>query len=404
MQGQTEYDVVIVGGGMVGAMLAAALGHSRLAVAVIESQEPQPYHVSDPMDLRVSALSLATETMLSATGAWDGVQTRRSCPFRHLWVTDGEQGQDTRFFSGDLGTTHLGTIVENRILQLALVDRLKSLSNVTWLCPAELHSFDISDTAVNVTLSNNDRLTAKLIVGADGARSKVRDIAGIQTAKSSYPQHALVASVTTSFEQQATTWQRFTPTGPQAFLPMPGRNASMVWYHTEEEVARLTGLSDDAFLAEMTETFPAMPGTLESVQARASFPLSCSHAKHYVKPRVALIGDAAHTVHPLAGQGVNLGMLDAAALAENLIETAAGQHDVGAYRRLRRYERWRRFDNSVMITALDGFYHAFKPQPKPVRVARALAMKLANDITPLNKVITRYAMGTMGDLPKLAQP
>ena len=404
MQGQTEFDVVIVGGGMVGAMLAAALGHSRLEVAVIESHEPQPYHTSDPMDLRVSALSLATETMLTATGAWAGVQSRRSCPFRHMLVTDGEQGQDTRFFSGDLGETHLGTIVENRIIQLALVDRLKALANITWLCPAKLQSFEINETAVAVTLADNVKLQTKLIVGADGARSKVREIAGIQTEMSSYPQHALVASVTTSFEQQAITWQRFTPTGPQAFLPMPGRNASMVWYHTEEEVARLTGLSDNSFLAEMTETFPAMPGPLESVAARASFPLNCSHATHYVKPRVALIGDAAHTVHPLAGQGVNLGMLDAAALAENLIDTMSGQHDVGAYRRLRRYERWRRFDNGVMITALDGFYHAFKPRPKPVRVARALAMKLANDISPLNKIITRYAMGTMGDLPKLAQP
>ncbi len=403
MNGQTSFDVVISGGGMVGSMLAAALGNSRLQVAVIESSEPQPFHSSDAMDLRVSALSLATENMLRATGAWAGIQKRRSCAFRHMHVTDGEQQQETHFFSGDLGETHLGTIVENRVLQLALVDSLRAHENVTWICPARLETFDVQESSVAVRLQDGSTLDTKVIVGADGARSRVREIAGISTDTSTYPQHALVASCTTSFEQQAITWQRFMPTGPQAFLPMPGQNASMVWYHSEHEIERLKGLSSADFLDEMMAAFPTMPGTLESVEARGSFPLSCSHARHYVKPRVALIGDAAHTVHPLAGQGVNLGMLDAGALAETLLEASKGRHDVGAYRRLRPYERWRRFDNSVMMTALDGFYHAFKPQPHPVRVARALAMKLANDLTPLNRIITQYAMGTVGDIPALAR-
>jgi len=286
-----HFDVIVAGGGMVGGLLAAALGSARgagepLSVCVLEAARPEPFEIgSDPAhDIRVSAVSVASERLFRAVGAWDGVIARRACRFRRMRVWDGEAD----------AATHKGTQ------------------------------------------------------------------AGITMSRSVYEQRAMVATVSTALPQQDITWQRFVPTGPQAMLPLSGHHASLVWYHNEDEIQR-------------------------------------------IGDRIALVGDACHTVHPLAGQGVNLGMLDAGALAETLRDARLAGQDIGARRTLRRYERWRRGENAMMATILDGFHKAFSPQAAPVRGARALALDVAGHVNPARKLVTRYASGLAGDLPRLAR-
>lgn len=403
----TDYDVVIVGGGMVGSMLAAALAtQGALKIAVLEHQEPEPFvpGSSPAHDIRVSALSIATQRMLEKVGAWQGILDRRACPYRQMLVWDGETGGRTHFSARDIGAPELGHIVENRVLQVALLDVIRSADTVDYRCPVSLNSYQCNVEHISCELSEGQGvITTRLLVGADGARSTVRTLAGIDMDRSPYPHHALVATVATEIAQQDITWQRFKPTGPQAMLPLTGHHASMVWYHTAEEVQRLMALGDAEFIAALQTAFPAELGGIRAVMERSSFPIMKAHAHHYVAERVALIGDAAHTVHPLAGQGVNLGMLDAAALAQVLLEAVEAGRDVGSRRALRRYERWRRGENTVMISILDGFYHAFKPQPTLVQNVRSAALNLADRAGPAKSLVMRYAMGTAGNLPILAR-
>jgi len=396
---------------MVGSMLASALATAKeaentLSIAVLENQAPAPFPVgSEPAyDIRVSALSVATQNMLENVGAWSGIIDRRACVYREMLVWDGEAGGRTHFKASEVDMPELGHIVENRVLQLALTDRLLECENVDYLCPAELVSFDEQvDTIICHLADGRESISARLLVGADGARSTVRELAGIEIERQPYPQHALVATVNTCLPQQDITWQRFQPTGPEAFLPLCGSRASMVWYHTEEEIKRLLALDDTAFKHEMESSFPEELGGIDSVIERGAFPIAKAHARHYVSNRIALIGDAAHTVHPLAGQGVNLGMLDAAALADNILSAVDSQKDPGNLRHLRKYERWRRGENSAMITVLDGFYHAFKPQPGVFQVLRSAALNVADAAGPLKRMVMRQALGTSGHLPSLAK-
>ena len=433
-----RFDVVIAGGGMTGGMLAAALAErSTLSVCVLERERPEPFEPgsSPEYDIRVSALSIATKRLFENVGAWEAVRSRRLCPYRRMMVWDGEAGEvegrhgspRTRFDAAGIDAEALGYIVENRVVQLALLERLERADRVTLRCPERLASFRHKGagaapdpassaspgpapgappgraTTVEVVLESGERLETRVLIGADGAGSAVRRLAGIAHERSAYDQHALVTTIETELPQQDITWQRFVPSGPQAFLPLVGHRASMVWYHEADEIARLNALDDEAFALAMEAAFPVELGGVRSVVERASFPIAKAHATDYIADRVALIGDAAHTVHPLAGQGVNLGMLDAAALAEVLWEADAAGRDVGSLRTLRRYERWRRGENAAMIAVLDGFHHVFGPQPLPMRALRRLALGVADRAGPLKRTLMRRAMGVAGDLPALAR-
>jgi len=387
---------------MVGSMLAAAVAPLGLKVVVLENKLPAAFETDSPYDLRVSALSIASENMLTAVGAWQHIQQTRSAPFQRMKVWDGEAGGSTTFDSTDVGHTHLGTIVENRLIQLALHKALENFPTVSIRAPASLKDIDVTTDNVRVFLEGGEVITAKLLVGADGARSTVRQLSGIESVSKSYPQHALVACVNTRSTQQDITWQRFMPTGPQALLPLQGSRASMVWYHSSEEIERLLALDDANFLAEMQQAFPLEADELNSVAGRASFPLVCAHAGHYVQPRLALVGDAAHSVHPLAGQGVNMGLLDAASLAENIKHAHQAGRDIGSMSVLRPYERVRRGENAAMIKILDGFYEAFKPQPAVVKTVRSGLLDSAQRLQPIRKLLMQHAMGIRGDLPALA--
>lgn len=395
-----SYDVAIIGGGMVGATLACALGDTPLHVVVIENQEPAPFD-SSGYDLRVSAITRASQRIFQALGGWQGMVARRARAFRRMRVWDGEGGAAAEFDSADIAEPCLGHIIENSVIQLALVDRVRELGNVDWLCPAASQGLDTQ--RMRVTLDDGRVLRTRLIVGADGARSRVRDWAGIVWHCHDYNQHALVAAVNTQLPPQDITWQRHLPSGPQAFLPLHGRRASLVWYHTPEEVQRLCLLDEHALADALQAGYPAELGGIDSVIAHSSFPTLRGHAERYVNPGLALVGDAAHVIHPHIGQGVNLGLLDAAALAEVILDAARKGKDIGALAALRPYERWRRASNFVLMGFSETIFHAFARRSLPLRAARAGALAFANRFGPLNHFCMRYAMGLIGDLPRLAQ-
>ncbi len=398
-------DVIVVGGGMVGSLTAAALGCCGLDVVLLEKNPPAEFNPLQH-DLRVSAVSFATERMFSAVGAWDNVHLMRACPFRRMLVWDDQSEASTLFNSADIGHQHLGHIVENRVLQLALWECLRSLENVRLLCPASIEHLEVDTARAVVTLGNQTKLTTPLVIAADGARSQIRELAGLGVTGESYDQHALVATVTTALSQQDITWQRFTPHGPQAFLPLTGNRASMVWYQSADYIAELKAMSGQCFLKAMQKEFPERLGELNEVIGIGSFPLHWQHAEQYVAPRVALVGDAAHSVHPLAGQGVNMGMLDAAALVECVVGRYSSNADIGSLRSLRPYERWRKGNNAVMIKMLDGIHHAFQPDDSGagmLKLLRTAALNSVDRIRPLNSLCMKLAMGLAGDLPRLAK-
>lgn len=396
-------DVLIIGGGMVGAALACALGRAGFEVHVVETQAPEAFAPEQPLDLRVSAVSLASQSLLEAVDAWRHVLTMRAVPFRRMRVWDREGPGETTFDSRDIGEPELGHIVENRVLQLALWCAAEGLETVRWHCPVALVGLHIDAHGVTASLSDGALIRARLVVGADGAHSRVREFAHIGLTSWDYDVDALVATVRIAAPQQDITWQRFTPSGPQALLPLPGPHASLVWYTTPDEVARLLALEEEAFLNELRRAFPPELPRIETLVERGRFHLARRHAQVYVKPRLALAGDAAHTIHPLAGQGVNLGFMDAAALAETLLDARARNEDIGALHVLQRYERWRRGENLMMQTAMDVFHHAFKPARGPLPWLRGLALRMANDLPPLRRLLTRRATGRSGDLPHMAR-
>lgn len=400
-----NFDVVVVGGGMVGATVACGLGGSGLKVAVIDQAFPAPFEHDQPHDLRVSALSIASRHILESVGAWQGILSRRYCPFRRMRVW--EAAGDTEFCSDDIGFEELGYIVENRVTQLALLERLKDFDNIKLFCPATIQRIDyglsVDDHRSRVELNDGSVLSADVLVGADGGNSKVRQIAGIGVTSWDYRQHALVIYVETDYPQQDITWQRFVPSGPQAFLPLSGSYASLVWYNSPDAIMRLKSLPNDRLLSELTEAFPECLGRIKAILGVASFPLKRQHAQNYVKPGVALVGDAAHMINPLAGQGVNIGLLDAAALVEVLIEAYRVGRNIGSASELMRYEKARRLDNLRMMTVMDVFYRVFSNEITPVKFLRNLGLGLAEHVTPAKKKVMRVAMGLDGHLPKLAK-
>ena len=397
-----EFDIVIVGGGMVGASVACSLGDSDLKVAVVEQALPEEFTAEQPHDLRVSALSIASKNILESVGAWKGVLSRRSCPFKRMrvWETAG----DTEFNSDDINHSELGFIVENRITQLALLERLGDFDNVELIAPVSIKkiNYAISESTV-LELSDGSEIQTSLIVAADGGNSRVRQTVGLGVTSWDYKQHALVIYIETDYGQQDITWQRFVPSGPQAFLPLTGNYGSIVWYNSPDEVRRLKTLSNKDLIAELTATFPDCLGKVKQVLGLASFPLKRQHAQQYVKSGVALVGDAAHMINPLAGQGVNIGLLDAAALGEVLIDAKAKGENVGDIAVLKRYEKMRRNENLRMMTVMDVFYRVFSNQILPVKFIRNLGLGLAERVLPAKNKVMRMAMGLEGNLPKLAR-
>jgi 2-octaprenylphenol hydroxylase len=400
---ELSFDLLIVGGGMVGAALACACTGKGLSIAVVEAREPQRDWPAGEVDLRVSALSRASQRILARLGAWGRIEALGASVYREMHVWDAVGRGVIHFDSAALGEPDLGHIVENRVTQLALWERLEAADDVTLLCPGAVKDLELTEQAAVLVLLDGRRIHARLLVGADGRDSRVRDRAGIATRGWLYDQEAIVANVEVAEWHRETAWQRFLPTGPLAFLPLADGRCSIVWSVTESRARELMDLDEPAFRGELEEAFERRLGAIGAIGPRAAFPLRLQHAEHYVKPRLALIGDAAHAVHPLAGQGVNLGFLDAASLAAALDEALARGRDIGGLWALRRYERARRGENLLMLGAMDAFKRLFSNRNLPLAALRSAGLRAADRLAPLKQLFMRHALGLGADLPPLAR-
>lgn len=385
-----QYDVIIAGGGMVGSTLACLLGKSGKRVAVLEAHEPQAFSPSDPYDLRVSAISRASQRALAEAGAWEGVLARRSCAYEAMQVWDATGDGSIRFDAADMGEPDLGHIVENRVIQLALLDAIRAQDQVDLYCPDKLAGFTADESGISVTLGSGKTLQAQLLVGADGAQSRVRQLAGIGLEINDYGQKGLVCVVQTELPHQETAWQRFMPTGPLAFLPLADGSSSIVWTLPADVADAMVQKDESAFRQELAQALDQRLGGVTAVGERAAFSLRGRHAEPYIQERVVLVGDAAHTIHPLAGQGVNLGIKDAVELARQLAATAG---DVGSQKVLRAYERARRGDNILTQKAMEGFRLLFGNNLTPWKILRNVGMSAVDRMGFLKVEIAKKAMG-----------
>ncbi len=397
-----DVEVAIVGAGPVGCALALALERGGVSVALIEAREPGAWRAEE-MDLRVYALSRASENILRRLGAWDRVAAARAAAYTAMEVWDAGSAGRVRFDAADVDEPDLGHIVEGNLLATALVERARA-AGIAWHCPEKLSRLNVREDEAELVLEGGRRIGALLVVGADGARSRVRELAGIEIAESAYGQRAVVAHLMPEKPHAATARQVFHGDEPLALLPLADGRVSIVWSTGAENAERLLALPEAEFSRAVTDASDAALGALTLASERASFALTRLHAENYIGPRVALAGDAAHVVHPLAGQGMNLGLLDAAALAEVIADGRHSGCDVDDYLVLRRYERWRHGENLAAQTALDGFKRLFGMDLAPVRTLRGAGMRLFDLAAPAKRYAIRIALGTAGDLPELAKP
>lgn len=381
-----KFDVVVVGGGMVGA--AAALGFAKQGrrVALVEGYAPQPFSSEQPMDVRISAISQTSVDLLQSLGAWPAIAQKRLCPYRRLETWEHRECR-TRFSSDSLGLAQLGFMVENRIIQLGLWEQFALYPHLTLFCPDQLSHIDFSSELKAITLQSGQVLHSQWIIGADGAQSLVRKMAHIGITAWDYRQHCMLINVATEKPQQDITWQQFFPSGPRSFLPLTGHQASLVWYDSPQRIKQLANLSLTQLRKAILSHFPQELGDIEVLQ-HGHFPLTRRHAQCYVKQGCILVGDAAHTINPLAGQGVNLGFKDVSVLL-------AVTKDVSVFTdtHFLQYQRQRRPDNLLMQTGMDIFYKTFSNNKLPLKVMRNALLKGADHTGPIKQQVLRYALG-----------
>ncbi|HCK00904.1 MAG TPA: 2-octaprenyl-3-methyl-6-methoxy-1,4-benzoquinol hydroxylase [Serratia grimesii] len=388
---QKRYDAVVVGGGMVGAAAALGLAQAGWSVALLEHQAPQAFDAQSPPDLRISAIGCTSVGLLKQLGAWPAVQAMRTAPYRRLETWEWASSR-VAFDAVSLGLPELGFMVENRILQLALWQQLEQCENLTLCCPARLRSLQRADNHWQVTLDSSETLEARLVVGADGANSQVRNLVAIGTNGWQYRQSCMLITVDTGAPQQDVTWQQFFPSGPRAFLPLYDQWASLVWYDSPQRIRQLQAMPPVQLEREIAEAFPARLGAVK-VHAAGSFPLARRHAQRYVLPGLVLLGDAAHTINPLAGQGVNLGYRDVEALLAVVSDAREQGEDWSSEAVLMRYQRRRRTDNLLMQSGMDLFYTAFSNNLAPLSVVRNIALMAAQRAGKLKEHALKYALG-----------
>ncbi|GAA0325617.1 2-octaprenyl-3-methyl-6-methoxy-1,4-benzoquinol hydroxylase [Morganella psychrotolerans] len=387
----THSEVTVVGGGMIGAACALGLAEAGFRVTVAEQQAPAPFDAQARPDVRISAVSRASVELLASLGVWDAVRAMRCVPYRAL-ETYETPGSEVTFTAESLGLPELGYMVENRILQLALWEKVTAHERITCLCPAQLQTMTKQAGEWLLTFDSGEQISSRLVIGADGARSQVRTLTGIGSCGWQYRQSCMLISVDTHRAQQDLTWQQFFPSGPRAFLPLFDSYASLVWYDSPARIRQLSKLPMAQLQDEIRTVFPARLGEVTPLAA-GSFPLVRHHAAHYVQDGVALIGDAAHTINPLAGQGVNLGYRDVDALLDVLINARACCEDWSSTEVLKRYEHRRRPDNLLMQAGMDAFYLAFSNTLPGLQPLRNLALTVAQRATPLKKLALKYALG-----------
>lgn len=400
-----EYDIVIVGGGLVGASLACALGDSGLRIAVVES-----FALGDPgqpsYDDRTIALAYSSRRIFEAIGVWQPIADRSANPIEHIHISDRGHFGLTRLHASDLGTEALGYVVETRALGAALYETMQACSNIELLCPFEVQEFQQQDSVAIVSLAGGDgarECRARLVVLADGGRSPLRERFDMQVDQKRYDQVAVVANVTPGKAHENTAYERFTPEGPLALLPVTRDRCAVVWSTRPDKADEVTGWSDEQFLQQLQRRFGDRLGRFSRAGKRQAYPLVLTKVADPVRERLVLIGNAAHTVHPVAGQGFNLGLRDVASLAQVLVDAQRAGGDIGSLALLRGYADWRRSDNRRTQTFTDGLIGIFSNDFLPLVVGRNLGL-LAVDLFPvIKRVFMRRTSGLTGKLPRLAR-
>lgn len=410
-------DLVIVGAGMVGLTLAALVAPSGLKIKVLESRDVDLKGISDwegsarqqGYDPRVSALTIASQQALSVAGAWSRIQDKRVTPYTGMDVWDGEGTGNIQFQSRELHESCLGHIVENRVTVTALCEALAQLDNVELIAAAEVVDLSEPDDQQlrTIQLANGWKLSASLVVAADGALSDTRRLAGIGMWEWDYGHHAIVTTIKTEQPHQSTCWQRFTDDGPLALLPLDSDDGdhycSIVWSTSPDHAGELMALDEVEFCEALGQAIEQRLGRISWTDRRFVFPLRQRHARQYVKPGFAAIGDAAHTIHPLAGQGVNLGLMDAAALAEVILDSVRDAEPWHSEYVLKRFQRARQSENLQMAATMEGFRRLFGTGQPLARLLRNAGMSLMNNLSPVKNHIVLQAMGLSGELPRLAR-
>lgn len=404
-----EYDVVVAGAGMVGAAFAALLASNEsattesgknLRIAVLEARPFEMPDLSESFDPRVVALTALSRKLLEDTGAWEQIVARRVCPYQRMEVWEADGTGHIEFDCAEVRQPSLGHIVENALVVEALWQRLEALENVTLLCPATVVGLERQAEGVAISLADGSVINTKLLAAADGAQSKVRELCGLQLRQWEYGHHAIVTTITTEKNHNFTARQRFLPEGPLAFLPLQTETGdchqcSIVWSQQADVAEMLMALDDEAFCGALTRAGENCLGNVVAVDKRYKIPLKQRHAVDYVVPGVALMGDAAHTIHPLAGQGVNLGFQDVIVLVEEVERAVSRGLSPGDMWALGRYQRRRKPHNLGTMAVMEGFKRLFEKQPLPVRLLRNDGMNTVNRLGPIKNLMVRQAMGLL---------
>jgi 2-octaprenyl-3-methyl-6-methoxy-1,4-benzoquinol hydroxylase/2-octaprenylphenol hydroxylase len=385
-------DVAVVGGGMVGAAAALALARAGLSTALLEAHAPAPWSAGAEVDLRVVGLAPSSVALLEDMDVWTSIRQSRAGAYAHMHVWDAESGATIDFDAASEGRDKLGYIVENSLVQWTLWQALEA-SGVRRLCPAEVQGFEAREDRIQLELADGGTLAAGLLVAADGAASPLRQLAGIGTRGRDYAQRAVVAHVATERPHENTAWQRFRRSGPLALLPLGDGRSSLVWSLPEAEAQRVLALDDQAFLDELGLASDFRLGRMLATTRRAAFPLKLQLAERYQADRFVLLGDAAHAVHPLAGQGVNLGLRDVAELRDTLLAARRAGRDIGAAHVLRRYARRRRSADTLDALGFDALARIYAWQSPPLVAARGLGVRVLDRLVPLKRRISEHAAG-----------
>ncbi len=384
-------DVAIVGGGMVGGALALGLAQQGFTVTVLEKAAPPAFDPASAPDVRISAISAASVGLLKSLGVWDAIRAMRAHAYRRLETWEWESAH-VAFDAAELKLPELGYMVENKVLQWGLWQALAAHEAVTLCVGSELKTMQRGETQTALHLREGETIHARLVIGADGANSQVREMAGIGVHAWQYQQSCMLISVECADDPGDSTWQQFTPSGPRAFLPLFDHWASLVWYDAPARIRQLQSMTMAQLQQEIASHFPARLGRV-TPQAAGAFPLTRRHALQYVQPGLALVGDAAHTIHPLAGQGVNLGYRDVDALLEILAEARGRGEDWASLPVLKRYQARRRADNFIMQSGMDLFYAGFSNDLAPVRMLRNIGLMAAERAGVLKRQALKYALG-----------
>ena len=410
-----DLDVIVVGAGASGGALALALARDGFSVALVEAREPAPWRATDEVDLRVVALAPDARALLADLDVWTAIESSRASPYRRMRVWDALAPGELTFDAAERGAAALGWIVENKLIQHALWNALQDAVPAPSprtastsaeraavrgnafapriLCPAEVVDIDNGADAVTATLADGTRLRARMLVAAEGAESSVRQRLGIAFDGRDYGARAVVAHVATERAHENTAWQRFQPGGPLAFLPLADGRCSIVWSLPDAQAERVLALDDAALRAELGAALDFRLGAITATTKRAAFPLRLRLAERYVAGRCVLVGDAAHVVHPLAGQGMNLGLRDVACLRRVLREARERGSDIGAAQVLRRFERERRSENTLAARGFDAIDRVYGSSSTPLAALRGVALATAGRIAPLRHLLADVAAG-----------